>query len=608
MTTVTLWVGDQAAVTQPRNQAKWPGLGENALLLTDSMPMFAVPAGLKVCVIEEDLASALIAYFPLLMEKELDVHLLEPASAWAHAIQQQLPQALETLNYLQLRQTYAHFVEQALLNAGHLRHPLIQHSTVCEGRTAVVLGAAPSVVNYFDWLKTHRDTVVVYAVARLAKRLLNEGIRPDFWVASDPTEAAVAHAECLEPFLGDSVLIVQHYAAPTLLDIWPGALLYWGPRWPQQSQHYQTELNVEIEGGTVANLALLSALGMGCRRVLCAGMDFCYDDSGATHESSSLEATLNRKSNAADQTRFDRIENYHGDFCATTPEFLEAVSALPQQLETLMQRYGLPSGFELINLNPKAAKIAGVVCQSLDEVTLLPASRFDIRPLIETLTLDEPTERKQLQSTLATLQRGQKHYRNVTQLAKKGQALFAQTAPEAMHLEAEAMTFLQRVEKQYRKLEKSLKEDQAFVQRYGFYAYSPVIQQAKVLQASPYDRRAHYDYFKASFKAYAQIASDLAEIHQKAARNIQFKLDELKNKTDFEALATLWLSWNRPYRFLGWQQKWPGLAETVKVENASSYQMLMESLMQWQADAKVISTETYAYLSANPHRLKPNEA
>ncbi len=86
-------------------------------------------------------------------------------------IERQLPKALEELSYHQMRLRYAPFVDNALLNATELTHPIIAYSDYCEGKTAVVLGAAPSVEQMLPWLRANRESVVVFAVARLAKRL-----------------------------------------------------------------------------------------------------------------------------------------------------------------------------------------------------------------------------------------------------------------------------------------------------------------------------------------------------------------------------------------------------------------------------------------------------
>lgn len=596
---VILLIGlaSQVSSAEYRVEHGWPG--DFCLFLTDERPHGSFSSLLNVGVVQKDLLSILLPYFAQLLNREIIVHNLSPSSEWSVEIERQLPKALEELSYHQMRLRYAPFVDNALLNATELTHPIIAYSDYCEGKTAVVLGAAPSVEQMLPWLRANRESVVVFAVARLAKRLQVEGIVPDFLVASDPTSATLAHAERLENFQAQSVLIVQHYVSPVLLEIWQGAVLYWGPHWPQHGKDYQTEANVEIEGGTVANLAVLSALGLGCRAVYCAGMDFCFDGTGVTHESSSLEAETDVKK---EQT--ETIENYQGDWCDTTLEFLNAVEAFPQQLDILIQRYGLSADFQLFNINPKAAKIDGVKLLDLKTLVVPEQSEVDVLSLIQSLMGSEQESRKILQETLATLQRYQKHYRLASELARKGKKLFAKTAEEAMKLNGEAIDFIQKVEKLHRKLEKHVLDDRSFMQRYGFSVFSSVIQNANQLQSHPNDKVWHYRYFKTSFEAYERTASGLVRSYEKAIRKTQFQIKELKHLNDFTELSALWLAEKRPYRFSGWRQRFPEVAEALEAEKPKSYQMLMESLSQWQAECRDISQETFAYLSSQPHKLE----
>ncbi|KUJ75489.1 hypothetical protein AVO42_09215 [Thiomicrospira sp. XS5] len=592
-------IGSAELVLSAQNQSLLEGGGERTLLLSNSQPGEQVPSKLSVCVVKDDLVTALLPYYALFVGSELEISVLSPSSQWAVSIQQQLPQALEDLAYMQLRFQYAPFVDNALMNAAKLTHPIIDYSDCCEGRTAVVLGAAPSLNQVLPWLKANRERVVVFAVARLAKRLQAENIIPDFFVASDPTAATLAHAEGLDAFQSKSVLIVQHYASPVLLEVWQGAVVYWGPDWPQHSKDYQTERNVEIEGGTVANLAVLSALGLGCRTVYCAGMDFCFDVTGVTHESSSLEAKANVKREQA-----ETIENYQGDWCDTTLEFLSAVEAFPLQFETLTQRYGLSADFQVFNVNAKAAKINGIELADLNALVVPSLSEIDISSLIVTLTLSEQQHRKRLQETLATLQRYQKHYRQLAELAKKGRKFFVNTSEEAMRLAEEALDFIQKAQKAHKKLEKSVQGDTSFIQRYGFADFSTVIQQANQLQVNSNDMVLHYRYFKSVFEAYEQTTAGLVKSYEKAIHKTRFQMEELKKEKDFSALSTLWLAEKRPYRFLGWRQRFPEVVETLEAEKPNIYQMLMESLLQWQAECRDISQETFAYLSSQPHKLE----
>lgn len=601
--TIAIWVASvkDGAFTNLLS-AVLPTLSQQSspvLILTDIAPDTTFPTEVKVCVVENDLVTALLPYFALLDGRELEVQLVSSASNWSLSIQQQLPQALEQLAYMQLRLQYAPFVDNALLNAPELSHPIIAYSDCCEGQTAVVLGAAPSIDKTLPWLKANREKVVVFAVARLARRLRAEGLIPDFWVASDPTEATLTHTKGLEKFQSQSVLIAQHYASPVLLEIWQGPLLYWGPDWPQHSKDFQTETNVEIEGGTVANLAILSALGLGCKTVYCAGMDFCFESSGKTHEGESLESTQ-----GIELERHETVENYLGEVCTTTTEFLNAVEILPQQLAVLTQRYGLSADFELFNVNEQAAKIDGIDVIDLERIALPEKRSFDRNQLVQALMPSEKVKSKKLKATLTTLQRQQTFYRDLYQLTQKGLKAFEQTPEAAMGLTDEAVTFIQKVQKLHKKLEKQVKNDKAFIQRYGFEAFTDLIRLAKELEAKPQDKRLLYRYFQSAFSAYGQTVLKLEVAYQQAIANTRFQLAESKRLDQFDGLSQLWLSEQRPYRFLAWQARFPEIAKKAETEQAEHYQQLVQALEDWWQNQKALSQQTFAYLSAHPHKIK----
>lgn len=372
----------------------------------------AVPNNVKLAIFSEDLTQDLIQLSALMLDKKDLIVLPDKSGASRfNTIMAQLEIAIEQMKFwMSGNANFECFADMALKNVFDLHTPLIEYSDWCEGKTAIVLGAAPSIDMHLAWLKQHQDKLVIFAVARLAKRLDKEGIKPDFFIATDPTLATVAHAKSLEKFQQDTVLVLQHYANHDLVDRWMGQTLYWGPEFPYQSKDFVTPQNVEITGGTVANYGVLTALGMGCKRVYITGMDLCFSDIKRTHESSSIEASSEQSFYAP-----ETIETYRNQKVATTIEFKLAAEILPQQIESLVHDYGLDDDFELFNLYENAAKIKYIDHLSLDDVVLPEASKVDTKLLIDKLNVPEQQARQRQQKKFVELNKSMKLYREALQ-------------------------------------------------------------------------------------------------------------------------------------------------------------------------------------------------
>lgn len=548
------------------------------------------PEKLPKTIFKKDLITDLLPFYEFFQGKEIEAIALSKQNPKALDLLQQLPQAIEQLQYFKLRANYTDYVGNAFLNVFRLTHPIIEFSDKYENQTAIVLGAAPSLEEVLPWLHQHQEKLVIFAVARLAKRLKDEGITPDFWVASDPTDASLSHAESIEWFQDKSVLISQYYTAPKLLDRWHGTVLYWGPSWPYLSKDFIQEQNVEIEGGTVANLAVVSALGLGCKTVYLAGFDFCFESHGQTHLPGSMES-----SQEVGYQRTDKLLNYQGQWCETTPEFKDAVEALPQQLQTLTQRYGLPSDFSLFNLNSQAAKIEGVEVVERATIVLPATVKPSITPLLD-LCEEGDAWKAFIKQALAQLHQLQKNYREIKQLSAKTLSSISVSQPLDIQL--------QKLRKADKKLNKLVQKQEAFLHRVGLDFFGPVIQLAQQLEQTPSDQQTASEYFHALFKAYGQTMDHLLPILQQVQEKGRFLLETQDKQQHFEAMAKLWLERDEPHHFLPWQQKYPELAQKSEHSCPELYQQLQQALSEQLAQQKTLSKQTFAFFTRNAHKVE----
>ena len=81
------------------------------------------------------------------------------------------------------------FIIQQILNLADNRYPAQLLKNSFKGKTAFILGGGTSLDEVLPWLVEHRSLIIIIAVSRVAKRLLNYNIEPDFICSVDPHSA-----------------------------------------------------------------------------------------------------------------------------------------------------------------------------------------------------------------------------------------------------------------------------------------------------------------------------------------------------------------------------------------------------------------------------------
>lgn len=147
----------------------------------------------------------------------------------------------------------------------------------------VVIAAGPSFDHVVEQLRAWQGQKTLIAVGTIYRRLLEEGIRPDYVVVMDPYETAYKQFEGIE-----------ETKIPLLMNIlahWKIGRSYKGPKYTMCVEwegcglkEYAGEHNYPIwlSGGTVTALAMEFAIQNHARKIYFAGMDMAYP-SGLSH-------------------------------------------------------------------------------------------------------------------------------------------------------------------------------------------------------------------------------------------------------------------------------------------------------------------------------------
>lgn len=252
------------------------------------------------------------------------------------------------------------FIKCQLDNCADNQYPITDIKGCLRDKTVIVLGGGPSLDEHIDWIKRHREQLVVFAVSRISARLLQVDLQPDFVFSVDPQDISYQLSKKMLRFGEDVVFINQYHVAPKLLSQWPHRKYFTGSLLP-----WTSELNPEETfngaGPTVTNSAIAAAAWLGSQQILLAGVDLCFTPEGFTHAEGSGERAAGPKTDLSSLV----LETNAGSLASTTPDYALASRNIGLQAQALKN-----SQVRMINLSAGAAKMEGVEYRPPHEVIL----------------------------------------------------------------------------------------------------------------------------------------------------------------------------------------------------------------------------------------------
>jgi tetratricopeptide (TPR) repeat protein len=270
------------------------------------------------------------------------------------------------------------FSMQQLANLADNRYPAFLLKNAFAGKTAILLAGGPSLDETLPWVQEHRANIIVFAVSRIAKRLLQVNIEPDFIVSIDPFAESFDISKDMLSFSSKPIFLYSFHTVPTLVSQWAGRAFYLGSRMP-----WISPLNIEnivSAGPTVTNAALNAAYHFGFKRILLAGVDLCFTAEGHTHAKGSDEWEAGPRFNLTSL----EIETYTGKMAPTSHDFMAAINSLAGQAKMMSDNH-----CQVINVSPNAAKTKFIEHIPLSEIELSP-DECDIEAIVSERMQDEP--------------------------------------------------------------------------------------------------------------------------------------------------------------------------------------------------------------------------
>lgn len=411
------------------------------------------------------------------------------------------------------------FITRQIQNVADNRWPAKWLENVFAGQTAVLLAGGPSLDQALPWVKTHRDSVIVLAVSRIARQLLAADIEPDFIFSVDPTELSFDISKEMLNFTGRTVFICSHHVVPTLLNQWLGKVFYLGDRVPWASD--LNVANLTSAGPTVTNTALNVAHAMGFKRVILAGVDLCFTREGFTHATGSNEALAGPRFNLTSL----QVETNSGALAPTSCDFSQAIRALAAQAKTLSA-----SGCQLINISSGAAKI-DAVDHLMPEQLVVGDNLPNVRDLVDRCLPTVYGHKQGFSRVLEELRRARFQIQAIADLSESARQINgAMYATEGAVVDFKKKKQLDLVEK---KLKREHRQFNKLVKKMGI---RRLIKLAKPFEDEEWTAEEAKQLGDAYYEAYAEGAKRLLDLLDDAISRVIARQMEDQELPDFDLL------------------------------------------------------------------------
>ncbi len=213
---------------------------------------------------------------------------------------------------------------------------------------AVVIGGGPSLDYYMETIRSWKGGKTLIAVGTVWKRLLREGIKPDYVVIFDPSDAVFNQVKGIEDQSATLILsmqanwqIARYYKGP----IYMACTLYPGSGIEEYAE--KNGFDVWFSGGSVSVLALEFAIRIWAKRIYMVGVDMGYP--GAV---SHATGTMQRRK--VDITSMKKVAAVDGGLVYTD----NALTTYREWIEYIIKEI---NDIEYINMSKNGAVIEGTI-------------------------------------------------------------------------------------------------------------------------------------------------------------------------------------------------------------------------------------------------------
>lgn len=432
------------------------------------------------------------------------------------------------------------FIQRQLENLAENRVPALCLKDKFKGKTGVLLGGGPSLDEVLPWVQEHRDKLVIVAVSRVCRRLLDFGVQPHVVVSIDPHPISFDVSKELLRYESGTLLVASHHITPLLAAQWQGPMVYLGPAFP-----WETSLNVENlpnQGPTVTNTALTVAIEMGLSQIVLAGVDLCYTRDGMTHAKGSNEHKVGPLLGSVNV----QVETNGGWMAETRHSFSNAVSMMGNQARNALNR-----DCRIVNPAAGAARIPNVDFIALEDIEFEPMTQSAESLIDELLPASDSQARsahnRGMQRELARVNGRLRRIRALTEDALKcNDGLFGRKGMTA------DFKYKKRMDKIERRLDKEFDDLTPLVKTYGMRHFLRLVRPDKSKEWSDEEIEATG---KRYYEAYRASADTVLKVVKRAQTLLKARMQEEQEHVPIEQLADHWEKEHTPGRADVWKQR-----------------------------------------------------
>lgn len=411
------------------------------------------------------------------------------------------------------------FIARQIHNLADNRLPAKLLENAFKGKTVVLLAGGPSLDAALPWVKLYRNHLLVFAVSRISRQLISEGIEPDFVFSVDPTELSFDISKEMLNFSDRVTFICSYHTVPTLINQWLGRVFYLGARLPWDSG--LNVANLSSAGPTVTNTALSVAYQLGVKRIILAGVDLCFTREGFTHAKGSDEELAGPRFNLTSL----QVETNAGYLAPTSCDFAQAILSLGLQALALNK-----VGCEIVNLSEAAAKVEGIRFSPLADISLIEEVG-DVAAVIASRLTETPDESRYFQKILGELKKAQFQIKAINRLADQARQINAQMySDNGMVVNFEAKKKLDQIEKKFKREHRHFSK---LVKRFGIRRF---IKLAKPFSDEEWTAEEAKQLGDVYYQAYVEGASKLLKLINEAIDRVTARHQENIDTPDFALL------------------------------------------------------------------------
>ena len=439
------------------------------------------------------------------------------------------------------------FAIRQIENLTENRLPAICLKDSFKGKTAVLLAGGPSLDELLPWVQKNRQNLLIIAVSRISRSLLNADLQPDVIVSVDPYAINLNVSREMLKFQDATLLVNEYHLSPNLLSSWGGDSVFMGRRYPWNSP-LEPENFPPTVGNTVTNTAFEFAVECGVSQLILCGADFCFSPSGYTHASGSAEHSLGPRPMYGD----NRVLTNSGMMVNTDNAFMAAGLTIDKQAKAAKVR-----GCRTINPALGAMRLDNVEHIAVDSIQIEPLEK-PAHSIINAITnrADKVPKTQFYQQELSEVDRALKELREIKALSTKALS-YNNKVFVGRKQDNSQKKFDPAIAKKVDRIDEQLNTKHAdFIALIKVYGSSSFVD---ILRLDIGELEELVENSQIYFSAIQETSEQLIDILQQARSRIRNRIEEEKAHPNINQLIKQWQHDQQPGRAIAWTQQHPAI-------------------------------------------------